>query len=109
MAVATRVEPITGAVHLSIDMQNIFAPGGVWATPWMERVLPLIVEITARYPARTVPSRSNSSRRRNCRSCGQRVPEAADKKIFRRTLKSNGDFLNFFYRWEAGGCPSGPG
>ena len=25
MAVATRVEPITGAVHLSIDMQNIFA------------------------------------------------------------------------------------
>ena len=54
MAVATRVEPITGAVHLSIDMQNIFVPGGVWATPWMERVLPLIVEITARYPARTV-------------------------------------------------------
>src|SRR5712671_2355170 len=57
MAVATRVEPIIGAVHLSIDMQNIFAPGGVWETPWMERVLPLIVEIAARHPARTVFTR----------------------------------------------------
>lgn len=57
MAVATRVEPITDAVHLSIDMQNIFAPGGVWETPWMERVLPLIVEITAHHAARTVFTR----------------------------------------------------
>src|SRR5260370_34638747 len=57
MAGATRVEPIIGAVHLSIDMQNIFAPGGVWETPWMERVLPLIVEITARHAARTVFTR----------------------------------------------------
>jgi nicotinamidase-related amidase len=53
MAVATQGEPITDAVHLSIDMQNIFAPGGVWETPWMKRVLPLIVEITAHYAART--------------------------------------------------------
>ena len=88
MATATRVEPITEAVHLSIDMQNIFAPGGIWETPWMERVLPLIVEITARHPARTVslyalaiPSRSNSPGRRNGWSCGQRAPEAADKKF----------------------------
>jgi isochorismate hydrolase len=57
MAAATRVEPITDAVHLSIDMQNIFAPGGVWETPWMERVLPLIVEITAHHAARTVFTR----------------------------------------------------
>jgi len=57
MAVATRVESITGAVHLSIDMQNVFAPGGVWETPWMERVLPLIVEIAARHAARTVFTR----------------------------------------------------
>ena len=57
MAVATRVEPIIDAVHLSIDMQNIFAPDGVWETPWMERVLPLIVEITAHHAARTVFTR----------------------------------------------------
>jgi hypothetical protein len=37
MAAATPVEPIADAVHLSIDMQNIFAPGGLWETPWMER------------------------------------------------------------------------
>ena len=57
MANATRPEPITDAVHLSIDMQNIFAPGGIWQTPWMERVLPVIVDITARHAARTVFTR----------------------------------------------------
>jgi nicotinamidase-related amidase len=57
MAVTTQVEPITGAVHLSIDMQSIFAPGGIWETPWMEPVLPRIVEIAARHPARTIFTR----------------------------------------------------
>lgn len=38
-------------------MQNIFADGGVWATPWMERVLPKVVEITAQQPRRTVFTR----------------------------------------------------
>jgi nicotinamidase-related amidase len=57
MAVATLPEPITDAVHLSIDMQNIFARGGVWETPWMERVLPTVVEIAGRYAARTVFTR----------------------------------------------------
>jgi nicotinamidase-related amidase len=57
MADATPDEPIKDAVHLSIDMQNIFARGGIWETPWMERVLPTIVDITARYTARTVFTR----------------------------------------------------
>jgi nicotinamidase-related amidase len=57
MADATPVEPITDAVHLSIDMQSIFAPGGIWETPWIERVLPTIVDITGRYAARTVFTR----------------------------------------------------
>jgi nicotinamidase-related amidase len=57
MANVSTVEPITDAVHLSIDMQNIFAQGGIWETPWMDRVLPSIVEITARYTARTVFTR----------------------------------------------------
>jgi nicotinamidase-related amidase len=57
MADVAPVEPITNAVHLAIDMQNIFARGGVWETPWMERVLPSIVDITARYAARTVFTR----------------------------------------------------
>jgi nicotinamidase-related amidase len=57
MADATPVEPIADAVHLSIDMQNIFAPGGLWETPWMERALPSIEDITARHTTRTVFTR----------------------------------------------------
>ena len=57
MADVVRFEPIADAVHLVIDMQSIFARGGIWETPWMERVLPTIVGITARYTARTVFTR----------------------------------------------------
>ncbi|MEY9130837.1 hypothetical protein ACVIWV_002832 [Bradyrhizobium diazoefficiens] len=38
-------------------MQNIFAPGGLWETPWMDRVLPAIADIASRYQVRTVFSR----------------------------------------------------
>ena len=57
MADDTRLEPISNAVHLCIDMQNIFAPGGIWQTPWMEKVLPVIAEISARYASRTIFTR----------------------------------------------------
>ena len=43
--------------HLCLDMQNIFAPGGLWATPWMPKVLPVIVEIAAHHAARTIFTR----------------------------------------------------
>ena len=51
------MEGIRDAAHLCIDMQNIFARGGVWETPWMERVLPVISSICARYTERTVFTR----------------------------------------------------
>jgi nicotinamidase-related amidase len=38
-------------------MQNIFASGGLWATPWMDRVLPQIVSLVAHHPARTLFTR----------------------------------------------------
>jgi len=57
MAEAKRPEPIVNGVHLCIDMQNIFFRGGVWETPWMERVLPAVVDISARYTARTIFTR----------------------------------------------------
>ncbi|MDA9404391.1 cysteine hydrolase family protein [Bradyrhizobium sp. CCBAU 45389] len=53
----SEVAEIRDAVHLCIDMQNIFAPGGLWETPWMERVLPAIVTIVSRHEARTAFSR----------------------------------------------------
>ena len=54
---ASEIADIRDAVHLCIDMQNIFAPGGLWATPWMERVLPAIVSIVSRRQARTIFTR----------------------------------------------------
>ena len=51
------MEGIRDAVHLCIDMQNIFGKAGVWETPWMERVLPVIADICARYTERTVFTR----------------------------------------------------
>ena len=51
------IADISDAVHLCIDMQNIFARGGVWETPWMERVLPAIVSIVSRHRERTIFSR----------------------------------------------------
>ena len=53
----SEIAEIQDAVHLCIDMQNIFAPGGLWQTPWMERVLPTIASIVSRYQVRTVFTR----------------------------------------------------
>ena len=51
------MSPVNDAVHLCIDMQRIFSKGGVWETPWMERVLPVVAEIAARYKERTIFTR----------------------------------------------------
>jgi nicotinamidase-related amidase len=44
-------------VHLCIDMQNMFSPGGPWPTPWMDRVVPVVTELVRRHPDRTVFTR----------------------------------------------------
>jgi nicotinamidase-related amidase len=45
------------SVHLCIDMQNVYAPGAPWATPWLPRVLPVVLAIAERFPERTVFTR----------------------------------------------------
>lgn len=45
------------AVHLCIDMQRIFSTEGLWPAPWMERVLPVVEEVVAFRPERTIFSR----------------------------------------------------
>src|SRR4029079_9995319 len=45
------------AVHLCVDMQNIFAPGAPWATPWMERVAPVVTALAERFAAQTIFTR----------------------------------------------------
>jgi nicotinamidase-related amidase len=49
--------PISNAVHLCVDMQRIFARGGLWETPWMEPVLPVIAAVVAHCPERSVFTR----------------------------------------------------
>ena len=44
------------AVHLCVDMQRIFHDG-LWQTPWMTRVLPVVTEIAGRFPERTMFTR----------------------------------------------------
>jgi len=45
------------AVHVCLDMQNIFAPGNLWATPWLPKVVPIIEEIASRHAGRTIFTR----------------------------------------------------
>ncbi len=45
------------AVHLCIDMQRIFSREGPWPAPWMERVLPNVVDLVGCAPERTVFTR----------------------------------------------------
>lgn len=49
--------PIQNAVHLCVDMQRIFAKGGIWETPWIERVLPTVADLVERYAERTIFTR----------------------------------------------------
>ena len=49
--------PGPNAVHLCVDIQNLFAPGGPWPTPWMEKALPSVARLTAHSPERTVFTR----------------------------------------------------
>jgi len=43
--------------HLCIDMQRLFAEDTDWRTPWMERVLPAMEELTAQHAGATVFTR----------------------------------------------------
>jgi nicotinamidase-related amidase len=52
------------AVHLCVDMQRMFAANTDWKMPWLSRVLPNIVAITAAHPARTIFTRFIPARER---------------------------------------------
>jgi nicotinamidase-related amidase len=45
------------AVHLSVDMQRLFAEPTGWQTPWMPRVLPRVVQLVEPRPERTIFTR----------------------------------------------------
>lgn len=45
------------AMHLCVDMQRMFAEDTEWKVPWMERILPNVIAITAQNPERTIFTR----------------------------------------------------
>jgi nicotinamidase-related amidase len=45
------------AIHLCVDMQRMFAERTEWELPWLRRVLPNILAITAAHPRRTLFTR----------------------------------------------------
>lgn len=58
MGTATTFGPPDAAtIHLCIDMQRLFSAGGVWATPWIKRVLPIVAALTQHAPERTAFTR----------------------------------------------------
>jgi nicotinamidase-related amidase len=64
MAVVLLPVPLTErSVHLCIDMQRLFSADGPWATPWMDRVLPIVAAIAERFPERTIFTRFITPRR----------------------------------------------
>jgi nicotinamidase-related amidase len=72
--------PLEDAAHLCIDMQRIFSKGGVWETPWMERVLPVVVDIAERYQERTIFTRFIT-------------PQSPDQRP--------GQWQRYYQRWKA--------
>jgi hypothetical protein len=49
--------PGENAVHICVDMQRMFAESTDWKMPWLPRVLPNIVSVTASHPERTIFTR----------------------------------------------------
>lgn len=45
------------ALHLCIDMQELFGLTSPWAVPWMEHVLPVVANLAAKRPERTLFTR----------------------------------------------------
>ena len=44
-------------VHICVDMQRLFAEPTEWQMPWMEKVLPAIVDLVSAHPEQTVFTR----------------------------------------------------
>jgi nicotinamidase-related amidase len=44
-------------LHICVDMQRLFAPGGPWPIPWSERILPTIEEAVSKHASHTLFTR----------------------------------------------------
>lgn len=44
-------------IHICVDMQRLFAEPTEWQMPWMEKILPTVVELVSAHPAQTLFTR----------------------------------------------------
>ncbi len=76
-----RFGPLGGRwVHVCVDMQRLFGEATAWQTPWLPRVLPLVVRLVASAPERTIFTRF--------------VPPASAEK-------ARGTWRRYYRRWAA--------
>ncbi|WP_369539478.1 hypothetical protein [Bradyrhizobium japonicum] len=72
--------PGENAVHICVDMQRMFAESTDWKMPWLPRVLPNIVSVTAARPERTVFTRFIPAQKRGqVPACGDAITSAGDR------------------------------
>ena len=65
------------SVHLCVDMQRLFSADGPWPTPWMDKVLPVVVALASRHPERTIFTRFiRPSVQSKCQACGDAITRA---------------------------------
>ena len=74
------------AVHLCIDMQRMFAEDTPWHTPWMERVLPVVIGLCERKAERTwftrfIPASEVGEGRGTWRGYWERWPEMTINRL----------------------------
>lgn len=74
------------AVHMCVDMQRMFAEDTAWRTPWMPRVLPVVVRLCERKADRTcftrfVPARSVGEGRGAWRRYWERWPSMTVERL----------------------------
>lgn len=85
-AATLRFGPIAAPLHLVIDMQPLFAPGGAWPVPGLETLLPPCARLLAHAPgavafARFIPAASPEAAPGQWRHYYRRWPEVTGTRL----------------------------
>lgn len=96
-----RLPPLTArAVHICVDMQRLFSPAGPWSTPWMPKVLPQCVALSAHCPdatifTRFITPRTEDDARGAWRALYKRWPETTQQRIHPNLLELMPELARF--------------
>jgi len=77
------------SVHLCVDVQRIFSADGLWPSPWMERVLPVITALARLHPERSVFTRFIPPERpEQMPACGNAIIRAGELRPARTWIRA---------------------